>query len=436
MLPRVDRRGKTTAERLNRRRYVKKLLRRQRSFARSLAELNHSGLLISALAEKERAPLLPFHFPTKNAENRIRLNNFSFLDNPAETILSLRKIATAATKENEYHIDFEDRDCLDIGPYMVLGLMRQQMTNRNCLGGKISISIQRVLQACGMRRFLKMKFEAALGETVWPFKLETRAPLRRYSVGFEAKESARERTCRRFANSVNSWLGQLNYKLSPDGGGWLRTLLNEVLDNARHANPNAAESEWSVAGFMKKRDVGNGKKSFVCHLGIVTLGLSFSETLASCRDPDTREDIARYVNLHAGTSTKYDDACLVTSAALNDGISRDQRYAKGSKGGTGMSSLVNMMNILGGGGAPEDSPVMTIISGAACIQLKPPYYEMYVEPDSKGVPTARQLFNPSQSLDLPPDPNHVYKLPVRFPGTVIAVRFMFDHKHLDSLLAP
>lgn len=57
----------------------------------------------------------------------INITNFSFLDNPQGTLNDLVKIAKHECYDINATINFNDKDILDIAPYIIWGLMNQSM---------------------------------------------------------------------------------------------------------------------------------------------------------------------------------------------------------------------------------------------------------------------------------------------------------------------
>ena len=346
----------------------------------------------------------------------------------------LSEIAHAGKGDEEYFIDFEDERCLDIGPFLIVGMLREEISRSTCRGGKLSRGVAKVLRAVRMAEFLKMRFQSSSDNPVYPYPLNRHSAVRRYNQGFETHQSAKEKQTRRFAESMNGWLRAAGMELSPDGGNYVRSMIAEILDNTRHANPHGDDGEWAIAGFMERRESEGENSIYVCHVAIVSIGLTISDSLEACKDPEVRSQIDAYIGEHAPASTRYSEATLRTVCALTDRVSCEGTRQDRDLGGCGMSSLVTMLRAIGAHLPDGAEPRITIVSGHSCIQLWDPYNAMLRSMgNEEGLHF--QAFNEEQDLQRPPDDRYVYDLFERFPGTVIAVRFSIEPVELAKRIA-
>jgi hypothetical protein len=112
----------------------------------------------------------------------IDLKDFSFLDAPENTIINLRNIVEAETKSADLRINFHDPFCLDVGPYLLLGMIRQEMLPI-CRGGTITTSLQKVIETVHLGEFLRMRPDRLTDRRdVWPFPLRFSRPVSRVST--------------------------------------------------------------------------------------------------------------------------------------------------------------------------------------------------------------------------------------------------------------
>ena len=153
-------------------------------------------------------------------------------------------------------------------------------------------------------------------------------------------------------------------------------MLGELLDNGRHAAraQDGRDGAWVVSGFMAPRSRPDGTVKLEAHLGIVTIGSSFSETLERCSNEQTKTSINVFVNKHIDISNKLDREALITQAALMDRVSCDP--SSSGTGGWGMSTLIKAMNVLGSNLKTGEEPHMVIISGSSCLQVRAPHNRM------------------------------------------------------------
>ncbi len=423
------RRDKTgAADRLGDKRYVKRVRRDAVKIARRRGLSRQSKAIYNAFLEYGSNTRKTLDRLKKKKEIKLKLEEFSFLTNPDETLRKLCLVAALEDNEKPYTLDFEDERCIDIGPFMVIGLLFSQANPVWCQGGKMNSPVMKVLASVGVRDIAGMSFPTSGASDVWPFRLATHTAVTQKVSGFESFESANEKVGRRFADSVNGWLNEVGFGLTRQGGDWLRNLLTETLDNARHASVTQFEGQWSVAGFMARRRRPDGSSQFICHIGIVTTGKTIFETLQSSDDPKVLEDVSNYCVRHKDSSKKWTAQSLANVASLADGISCEGTSADQDIGGCGMSSLVNMMNELGENSRQSEQPTMTIISGSGCLLLTYPYNKMQTNEDS----IHYQAFNSEQELDSAPDDSFVFDLEEHFPGTIVSMRFCLEKDALTS----
>jgi hypothetical protein len=205
------------------------------------------------------------------------------------------------------------------------------------------------------------------------------------------------------------------------------TLIGEILDNAkRHSDPSE-DGTWAIAGFMeaRKRDDGT-TTSYVCHLGIINPGDTIFETLQ--RAPDAlKKRIEQFATKHSPkllSKKRFDRETLWTLCSLQDGISRAS--SQNTPNGFGMMELVDIVGALGRTSRPSEQPKMTIISGRACLMIRPPYNK------SKKTGQGHRVLalNAANDLTYAPDEDYAFNLPYRFPGTIVAMRFCLDGDEL------
>ncbi len=145
------------ADRIARSKIIKAKRRKKNSHHVSrltlLAKMQPS-ILLDGLVDKRSVRWVPMsHRLSSRDETSIRVNNFSFLTNPNETLRTLSLIAEAETTCLSAQIDFLDAHCKDIGPWLVLAAMRSEMAPI-FTGGKISRDMSRVISALGLDKAL------------------------------------------------------------------------------------------------------------------------------------------------------------------------------------------------------------------------------------------------------------------------------------------
>ena len=357
---------------------------------------------------------------------KISLKNFSFIDNPEQTIEVLKDVVEAECVAREMDLDFDDPQVDDVSPYLVLGLMRQNMLPVQ-RGGNMPRPIQKVVEAVRLRHFLMMAPFSGPKDTsdVWAYPLVQRQPASGRAATY-LEPTKKEVAAVRFVKTINEWLSKMEpaFGLTGDGEKSIGGMLDEILDNAqRHASPTLNEGKWSIAGYMARRLV-SGRDSYACHVSIVNLGRSIAESMMSAPN-QIRNDMEEYAVLHEGKHQLTKDE-LRTVYAMQDSIS--SREKDEASGGYGIMSMLNFLNEIGGSDTTPHRPRISILSGNSYIIFKGPYRSGVVA--SADTRIRQQWFNNSNDLQEPPDPDYVRRLGHRFPGTIISIRFWIDPEML------
>ena len=402
--------------------------RTRRTYRRlAAAEMESFALLNALYPEREKKWMSAEQRFSSKRTTTIVLENFSFIDNPTGTFESLALIAREESLAFETSIDFVDPYCLDIGPYMVLGVMREHMI-RNCRGGKISRALNKVVSAVGLDSFLQMKLRPSTSKDIWPIKLQ-RGSSETVVKGATPGVSTRQIVTDRAVEGMNRWLENADLELSPEGCGNVGAMLGEAIDNAeRHSGSSSKEAEWFVAGFMARRKDNDGEYRSVCHLGILSLGRTVAQSLSEAPE-EVRAFIDGYVGAHHGSH--FSKNTLTTVCALQDNVSRDP-HPLDSKGGTGFMDVIDFTSFLGIRPDGKTTSNVAIISGDACLIAKYPYANSRKSEEN----SARyQWFNQNCSLEEAPEKAYVLSTKWDFPGTLISLRFELHEDFLRSLAA-
>lgn len=367
----------------------------------------------------------------RNKKQVVKLSNFSFLDEPKQTLDSLVEIVKAECQCKHLYIDFDDEDCLDIAPYMLLGIMKQQMIPV-VRGGHITDGIRSILQAVDLDKFINMRKASPSRENpIFPFKMRQRRPTGTSTADNRSEYvTSEERASTQLADTVNRWLGCLERPrmLTRNSRAHILTLIGEVLDNAkRHGDLKNHDGTWSIAGFMEVRARHDGTFAYACNLGIVNPGATIYESLQAAPEHIVGQ-LSQLTRFYEATSPQgsINEETLWTFSSLQDGVSRVPTSPSGAPGGFGMMSLIGAINALGRSSRSDEQPSLTIISGSSCVMVREPY---------RTPTTSRQghrvlAFNAANRLDELPDPAYVFTMPHRLAGTCVSVRFFLDETEL------
>lgn len=425
-------------------RAIGNVVRKDKKYLASGISLS-SGEMLLLLRERRSSNLLDHFYPerqknggwTKLSEReysdgispvKIELEEFSFLDRPRKTLNGLAEIAKAEASVPLAKLDFLDKYCLDVAPYMLLVDCWDDMLPI-FEGGKMDLPMQKVLAAIGIENALGVSFQG-VGDfnDVWAFPISRRRSSgETQSAHKHIDAQTREGTCDTFCAAMDEWLGrpEFDLELTTKGAGWIKSILGELLENAeRHADGVRRDGAWSVSGFLAKRD-----DQFIVQIGIISLGDTFAKSMERAGDAQ-KKDIADYIAAMQKANAPQSIETLTTLAALQDGVTCDPEADNAGRGGTGLMEMLSLINILGGTVNSNQKLKVTIISGSACIQLHEPYVNGEVK---AGENAARvQWCNLENSAKVVPESAHVYDLDSSLPGTSISIRFNLDAEYLSA----
>ncbi len=364
-------------------------------------------------------------YPKRRLSASVSLGELSFLDNPHETIRQLQSLLKSECTHAPGTIDFSDTDVKDVSPYLLLAIMIPKLSDF-AVGGEMSVPVQRILNAVGLTEHMGMMTHGGRDlRSVFSFPLQMLMPGSLESMDFSQQVSKREKVQRDFVDCVNEWLGALqpSFQLSEEAGNRLGDCIGEALDNAqRHASSDESGGWW-ITGFMSQRATEGGLKH-MCHVGIVNEGISIGDSLLA--SPKENLNFWPLFNSYRARHGSFlSDETLATILAIQQGVSR--KFG-GADGGQGFPDLIEYIGILGAGKGASALGI-TIVSGSVCIRV----CNAYITPTIDDQYRRLQWFNREQDWKVRPDSEHVLELPIKFPGTILGIRFELDPNHLSSI---
>ena len=354
---------------------------------------------------------------------------FSFIDNPAGTVKTLREIINAESSAYRFDIDFEDHDVLDASPFLLMTACIPVL-RRFWQSGYMNPQTQSVLRAMHLDQHLGLKLpHARQTKTIYPFPLRTLPPGSLSSRDTAAQISRREKVQADLIECINGWLNELTppFELTEKAEVALGDSIGETLCNAQRHSDAEQTGGWWIGGFMKKHQGENGAVRQVCHLAIFNVGESIAHTLM--RSPQKNERFWPLFNGYKQLHPHVPDELCATICAIQDGVSRNGYDHIGEGCGLGLQALITNIGALASTKAPT-APGITIWSGKSCLLFR----DNYLLSQIAGVDVPRQQwFNAAQSPNMPPDERHAFVLDCELPGTLIAIRFEIDVKDLEEL---
>ena len=368
----------------------------------------------------------------RRRKEAINVQNFSFLHDPNAAIRSLARIARAEAEAVTASIDFNDERCDDIGPWLVLAVLRNDMASI-FTGGGISNSVSKVVSALELDDALAMTVSPiwSVEKDIWAYPIKRRRPAgSSTSINFLLDPQAAEKLGDQLCEEVDRWLGEIvGQNLTTVGRRTVKTIVGETLDNAeRHGRPDFPDDgDWMVSGMMVRRGPVEAPK-FQCQLAFLSVGSSISETIATCPD-GIRSNMEEYVNLHRGKLSKlrFAEQHLRTVYALQPGVTRDADAFNEGRGGVGFGYITSFFADLAGIEDANSSARLAIVSGRTCLHIGYPYCT-----SREGRHELRELWlNEHNDNSEPPDAGCIVELEHELKGTLITMSFNLDRGYLE-----
>lgn len=365
---------------------------------------------------------------------KLDIRQFSFFENPEGTIRGLRDIAAAEAECLSGRINFLDEDCLDLGPWLVLAVMRRDMVPV-FTGGSIGDQLSAVIRALGLSTALRFSLSqtTASQNEIWAFPLRSRrAAGSSTSPTVHLDPQSKEEVADELCAAINRWLGHgSGLVLTKDGHRLVLKIVGETLDNAeRFSRPEFPnDGDWSISGYMRRHGDGD-TATFTCQLAFLSVGASINSSVQGCDGP-TKAKMDEYLAAHSHIfpNQMFADDHLRTIFALQDRVSGDPNAIANGRGGTGFRDIITLFADLAEATSQGSNAKLAIVSGRTCLHVASLYCEV-------SRPRPDQLFNiwfnRENLKELPPDRGSVVELGEEFRGTLITMLFELDRDYLKN----
>jgi hypothetical protein len=353
---------------------------------------------------------------------------FSLIDNPVDsvkTILSLAAVGRTRRRIHYVNIDHSKMKKVDLASESVLDLIAIEMEREaKARKRKLSFSgfypsepsLKRYIRAIGIIKNLDVKHEFLSQEqenSLHIFRMRNKRLAKSVSVG---SLDYKDRAVKDFVDHINDCLREIGRELLPEAIGTLSEYTSEILDNAEE---HAGTDDWTIVGYFDGEH-----EAKLCEIAIFNVGASIADTFnALPEDSYAWNAISGYVNAHRTGgffSADWDKDDLLTLAALQGDISTKNESGEDHRG-QGTVEIIHFFQQVYREclGFSNGCARMSVLSGSTHIFFDGKY-EM--KPDASGRNVI--AFNTNNSLLEPPDGKYVKSLrPIRFPGTIISIRF-------------
>lgn len=360
---------------------------------------------------------------------------FSMTKNCEETIQTLKKVFYCGQNPNIHSIVFLHHNCteLEIAASTIMDtIVIACKAYRREKGDSLNISgdlprdakAKKIFIASGLPSHLNLKEKITYRkDNFLPFHI----------VAGKSGTGRSGTVSTHLTNYIDDCLKTRGYGLTPLGQNRISKMFGEVIDNCEIHGGD--KSTWYVLGHfdMMEKDVGE------MNLVIFNYGNSIYERLLSEETTDeTKSKICRMKEVHY---RKYDDnwneETMLTVFALQQGISRLRNSNSEGDKNRGMGTVVLMDTFyLLGNTVKEDEPEFSITSGRTHIIFNKKYCieDKKIDDPILGNSNRKVIaFNKENNILDKADKENVYYMQNEFPGTVIAMKFYVDDKHLKRV---
>jgi len=192
--------------------------------------------------------------PKRKSPNDVIIENFSFIDNPRLTFDTLREFlrGEATALLSKFH--FDDRNVQDISAYILLAVMYNRM-NRYGNGGRMPLSIQKVLKSVGLGETMKIGLPGGANTSdVYPFAIRSLVAGTQTSTSIQKESSQKDKIASDLDRCIREWLAQMPGEIEIDTSALQKigSFVGEVLDNAERHSESSENGGWWIAGFMAR----------------------------------------------------------------------------------------------------------------------------------------------------------------------------------------
>ncbi len=347
---------------------------------------------------------------------------FSFIKNPDETILTLKKILTYGLdkKTREIFIDHSKCDDLDICASTIMDVIvmaikdkRNKKSNKLRLHGIIGKNnkIREILLVSGLLYHLDL---SPIGDD----KLKN---IEKLSLMVKGNSDL---IGTRVGEYFLKCLKTQGFSLTKKGMKMIGLMVGEVIDNC-DAHSGDLKEWYTLGHYSKESDEACGE----CRLVIFDFGDTIYESFSKHGSKIEMKEIVDEVaatnrSILFNAQSKESRATLL---ALQDGVSRFKEIDNDR--GTGTIKLIESFQSIGKD-RNSNTPLMSITSGKTQI-LFDGKYQLKKE-IINGKEKQIIAFNEENDLNKPPNINNVKDLKEFFPGTIISMKFFLDKDYLTQ----
>ena len=374
-------------------------------------------------------------------------SNFSFIDNEQECIDTFQRMLSALFVENLQSVHFDYTQCknVSLGTQALFDIILREYDSFLTRSKKANVSNAKLFpnyfggQNINEQSVKEMIWSVGspanlnIGEfcapTIERFKLRTYSD---YSVKDEqTRRDKKELDTTEMIDYVVNSLRRMGKKLTPKKLDDLCTIIGEVLINAEEHS--TTRHRFSIGYFKEEQCESN-------HFGIFRLViLNFGATIyekfkaPDCPNQDyvqrMQELSQKYTRRNFFVSNKFDEECLWTLYALQEGVTSVSTNCY--KRGNGSIRFIESFFNLKGTDTVDNQSRMTIISGRTKILFDGKYH-IVEKINTNGEKFKRMTFNNTGNIEDMPDASNVMFMKNYFPGTIISAEILLTDNDVKT----
>ncbi len=347
---------------------------------------------------------------------------FSFINNPNETIVTLKKIYYAGTNNHIHSIYFNYSQCNELGlcaslitDLIILSLPRYK-NKKIFLHGSApnSIEARKLFNITGLPKHLGIIDQSTPDSEI----LDTLSNL-------ESGEMSE-----RVVEFYQKCLHTQGYELTMLGKNAFSNMIGEVINNSEQYS--GINGTWHALGYFDKPEQGESYGK--CRLVLMNFGNSIYDSL---KEADTTEYTKNQLEKHTKKNynfidkISYTEEMLWTLYSLQQNISKKRKDRNDDRGNGTIKLIKNFMDV---GAKIENKKSLMSITSGKCQILFDGTYKLEAK-NTNGKAYYQIAFNEDNDLNKKPDKKCVYNLQNKFPGTIISMELYLDRKYFEQLLS-
>lgn len=375
-------------------------------------------------------------------------DNFTIIDNPEPSYLTLQKVISALFIEYNRHVILDYKKCTKIGlgtqillDIILIDFWKFREHCRNLHKNKVDF----FPTLTGAQNINNEDIRKILFSVGSPANLNIREQnfpdIEKYKLCVHDNEKEKDKIKRMnqkeldtsdMADYVIKCLSRIGKKLTPEKLDDLCTIIGEILINAEEHS--TTKYRFSIGYF--KEEVNSDEHSGIFRLIILNFGKTIYEKFKDpeCPNKDIvtkMEELSKsYTKRNLLFQRKFEEESLWTLYALQEGVTSVS--ATDYKRGNGSIRFIESFFNLKDNKEVDDISKMHIMSGKTCIVFDGTY-EIKTKTNSDNEEFKVMTFNDTSNIEDKPNNDFVYSTDYYFPGTLISAKILLNEDDVKQI---